>query len=87
MILKHARYDEIIKTNPADGLGIKSQSRSREEVVVPSREDVATILKAVDELALSTHKQTAKAWVRYRPLIYLAAKSGLRASELRGLPV
>lgn len=74
-----------LAVNPAAGISIKTANRERKQLVMPSREEVARCLDAADTLAAQDNKQRAKAWRRYRVLIYTAVMTGLRASELRGL--
>ena len=52
-----------------------------DEVVVPSIADIKAILAKLDEKAAAS-----PAWHRWRALIATAIHTGLRASELRGLP-
>lgn len=74
-----------IPTNPASGVSIRAESRYDEPVTVPSKQDVVALLKAADELAQSSNQQTARTWARYRPILYLAADSGMRPQEYLAL--
>lgn len=74
-----------LAANPATGIGIKTANRERKQLVMPSRNEVARCLATVDTLAVQENKQWAKAWRRYRPLMYTAVMTGMRSSELRGL--
>ncbi|ODT65014.1 MAG: integrase [Pelagibacterium sp. SCN 63-23] len=71
----------IIKHDIAAGIRIVSTSRYDEEVDIPSVSDVRALLKAADDLAASKNAQIAKTWERYRPILYLAADSGMRPQE------
>jgi len=77
-----------LQTDPASGISIKSSGRyesEESEVDIPSDQEVRDILAAVDSMG-SKNEFMEKCWARYRPMIYLAALSGMRPSEYRGLP-
>jgi integrase len=63
------------------GVSIRGSSRHDEAVVIPSEQDVQTLLSTADKLANSKNLQIQKAWERYRPMLYLAADSGMRPQE------
>jgi integrase len=46
---------------------------------------VFALLRAADDLANSTNRQIARTWERYRPILYLAADSGMRPQEYLAL--
>lgn len=71
----------IMAHDIAAGIRIVSTSRYDEEVRIPSVADVKALLRAADDLAASKNKQIAETWKRYRPLLYLAADSGMRPQE------
>jgi integrase len=48
---------------------------------------VRSMLQAADHLANHKNLQIAKPWARYRPMIYLAADSGMRPQEYLALPL
>ena len=48
---------------------------------------MGTILTTCDRLANSKNQTIAKAWERYRAMIYLAADSGMRPQEYIALPI
>ena len=52
----------------------------------PTIEEVRKILDTVDGLARSPSPKIAKMWRRYRVMVYVTVYTGLRASEIRGLP-
>lgn len=68
----------IIGSDPAENVTVSTGSRYKEPVQIPSVQDFLTILRATDRLANSKNEQIAKTWARYRPMIYLAADSGMR---------
>lgn len=70
-----------IESNIALGISVRVDSRYDEPVVIPTPEDVAALLAAADRLANSKNRQIAKSWERYRPMLYLAADSGMRPQE------
>lgn len=78
----HLRHD------PAAGISIKSGGRyetDESEVEIPSDQELRDILVAADYMG-GKNDFMRKCWARYRPMIYLAAFSGMRPSEYRGLP-
>lgn len=78
----HLRHD------PAAGISIKSSGRyetDESEVEIPSDQELRDILAAADFMG-GKNDFMRKCWARYRPMIYLAAFSGMRPSEYRGLP-
>lgn len=76
----------ILRRDPAENVAITGNSRYKEPVRIPSVPDFLTILRAADKLANSKNKQIAETWERYRPMIYLAADSGMRPQEYLALP-
>lgn len=54
-------------------------------VEIPEPGDITKILAAATERAESTNKWISKTWRRWRALLYTAAMTGMRQSELRGL--
>lgn len=80
-VMKEMSTRGIIASNVAAGISIRKDSRYTEPVVIPTLGEVMSLLRAADELANSKNKQTAKTWERYRPMLYLAADSGMRPQE------
>lgn len=76
----------IITRDPAENVTVASGSRYREPVQIPSVPEFLEILRAADRLANSRNEQIQKTWERYRPMIYLAADSGMRPQEYLALP-
>lgn len=70
----------VLATDPAAAVTIQ-QSRYRQPVEIPAIEDVQAILRAADELANHKNHWIKQAWERYRPMIYLAADTGMRPQE------
>lgn len=86
MLIEMKHQDEI-EADPALGLTIKAHGRYEDddaEVEIPSDAEVRAILAAADRMG-SKNDFMRKCWARYRPIIYLAAFSGMRPSEYRGL--
>lgn len=69
------RYDFVA------GVTVKTKSRYDEPVLIPTEKEVHELLAAADRLANSKNKQVADSWKRYRPMLYLAADSGMRPQE------
>lgn len=80
-VMKEMAMRGHIASNVTAGVSIRADSRYDEQVCIPSTEEVRRLLRAADELASSGNKQTARAWLRYRPMLYLAADSGMRPQE------
>ncbi len=76
----------VINRDPLEKVTISNRSRHREPIKIPSVEEFLSILRAADNLANSKNQQIARTWQRYRPMIYLAADSGMRPQELLALP-
>ncbi|PQO21996.1 site-specific integrase [Rhodobacteraceae bacterium WD3A24] len=73
--------------DPAAGITVKKQSRYDNPVAIPTQGEVGELLAAADRLAASENQQTCRTWSRYRPMIYLAASSGMRPQEYCALRV
>jgi integrase len=80
-IMKEMTIRGVLPHNVASGICIRADSRYHEAVVVPSKRDVVQLLAAADRLANSRNALTARTWERYRPILYLAADSGMRPQE------
>jgi integrase len=76
----------IIGEDPAQNVAIRMNPRHKEPVKIPSVEELQAILQAADRLANSRNNEIASAWERYRPMVYLAADSGMRPQEYLVLP-
>jgi integrase len=68
------------------GVTVRKASRYDEPVVIPTEREVQELLSAADRLANSKNKQTQGTWARYRPMLYLAADSGMRPQEYIVVP-
>ncbi len=71
----------VVASNVAAGITIRADSRYDTPVVIPTVAEVAALLRAADELANSKNEQIARTWRRYRPILYLAADTGMRPQE------
>lgn len=76
----------FMDSDPALGITIRKQSRYDNPVAIPTQGEVRSILEAADSLANSKNRQIQRTWERYRPMIYLAASSGMRPQEYCALP-
>jgi integrase len=76
----------VLAHDVAAGVSINGSSRYDEPVVIPTLEDVQKLLAAADRLANSKNKQIRNSWERYRPMLYLAADSGMRPQEYIVVP-
>lgn len=84
-VIKEMATRGFIGSNVAAGITIRMDSRYKEPVVIPEPGEVLALLQAADRLANSKNKQTARTWERYRPMLYLAADSGMRPQETLAL--
>jgi integrase len=71
-----------IASNVASGVSVRTDSRYDSPIEIPTPADVAALLAAADRLANSKNRKIAKSWQRYRPMLYLAADSGMRPGEV-----
>jgi integrase len=70
-----------VGANAAADVRVRRETRYSEPVVIPDQKEVEGLLAAADALANSKNLQIAKAWQRYRPMLYLAVDSGMRPQE------
>jgi integrase len=75
-----------VAANVAARINISSNSRYHQPITPPTVEEFHALLAAADRLANSNNKQIAKAWARYRPMLYLAGDTGMRPGEYLALP-
>jgi integrase len=68
------------------GISIRTNSRYDEPVSIPTKKEIHALLKAADRLANSKNGQTRRSWQRFRPMLYLAADSGMRPQEYIVVP-
>lgn len=73
-------------SNVGSGIAITAASRYDQPVTPPTVEEVQQLLAAADRLANSRNRQIARAWQRNRPMLYLAADTGMRPGEYLALP-
>jgi hypothetical protein len=76
----------VMAHDPALTVTIQAESRYGEPVAIPSIAEVRLLLSTADQLANAKNKQIARTWERYRPMIYLAADSGMRPQEYLVVP-
>jgi integrase len=87
-ILIEMKQQGFMRDDPAAGITVRSGGRSEDfdsEVEIPSDAEMRDILRAAETLR-HKNKQMEKVWGRFKPMLYLAAFSGMRPSEYRGLP-
>ena len=85
-VLREMALRGHVSSNVASGISIATSSRYQQPVTPPSVEDFYKLLAAADRLANSKNLQIARAWERYRPMLYLAADTGMRPGEYIALP-
>lgn len=85
-VMKEMALRGHIGSNVAAGVTVSSTSRYEQPVTPPSVAEVQALLAAADRLANSRNLQIAKAWRRNRPMLYLAADTGMRPGEYLALP-
>ena len=75
----------VLTTDPAARITIQ-QSRYQEPIEIPSVEEVQAILRTPQtRLRITRMSGSQQAWERYRPMIFLAADSGMRPQEYLAL--
>lgn len=74
----------VMTSDPAVGIAIQ-KSRYDEPVSIPSIEEMQTILRTADALAAHKNYWIREGWKRYRPMVYLAADTGMRPQEYLAL--
>tara|TARA_R100000789_G_scaffold98887_2_gene103831 strand:- start:12234 stop:13331 length:1098 start_codon:yes stop_codon:yes gene_type:complete len=84
-IMKEMTIRGVIPHNVAVGIGIRQDSRYKEPANIPSKQEILALLRAADALANDRNAQIARTWERYRPILYLAADSGMRPQEYLAL--
>lgn len=70
-IFANAQARGLVGANPIKAVKLRSSSRDRKEIELPSKAELRAILAATPD--------------RHKPLIYTALFTGMRSSELRGL--
>ena len=63
----------VITHDPVAEVTIRTGSRYKEPVEIPTVQELQLILQTADKLANCKNLDIARAWERYRPIIYLAA--------------
>lgn len=84
-VMKEMTMRGVLPHNVAVGICVRSDARYREPVIVPTKQEIFALLSAADALANEKNQTVAKAWERYRPMLYLAADSGMRPQEYLAL--
>lgn len=70
-----------VAANVATGVRVMQETRYDEPMKIPTPDEIALLLSAADDLAASKNEQTAKTWLRFQPMLYLAVDSGMRPQE------
>jgi integrase len=83
-ILSEAKDRQRVAINAASGITVGSGARGKQEVEIPAIADIKAILIKLDEQAAAS--PTWLAWRRWRAILATAIYTGMRASEVRGLP-
>lgn len=85
-VLIEMKHQGEIRHDPASGITIQAGGRYEDDepIEIPSDAEIRAILAAADAMG-EKNDFMRKCWARYRPMIYLAAFSGMRPSEYRGL--
>lgn len=86
-VLIEMKKRRMLASDPAAEVSVEGNSRYTDPVQIPSVAEFREILRAADRLANAKKYEIARAWERYRPMIYLAADSGMRPQEYLVLPI
>ena len=80
--------DKALTSDPTKDVFIRISKRQRNanKVEIPDLCEVHQLTKSIDQLMRSKNKQTKRTWSRYGPLFYTQLYSGMRPTEVRGLP-
>jgi integrase len=84
-VFKEMTIRGIVQANVAQGISIRADTRYEEPITIPSRQEIAALLKAADDLASCDNIHMARTWQKYRPILYLAVDSGMRPQEYLAL--
>ena len=85
-LLNEAVDSKKLALNPAAGIKVGFSEEEAEEVVIPEKKDIGRLLVELDRRAEQDSQQRAASWRRRRAMVATAIHTGVRASELRGLP-
>jgi len=87
-MLNQAITDGYLIVSPAETVAIHISGRTtgNDSAAIPSIAEVSQILAMADELAEHKNGAIKLAWKRYRPLFYTMTFSGMRPTEILGLP-
>jgi len=86
-VFKEMALRGFLGANIATGINLRTESRYDLPVQIPSKAELLALLRAADRLSNSKNLQIARTWERYRPMLYLAADSGMRPQEYLGAPI
>lgn len=91
MIVEYAVEQKWVQHNATENVKIKALrgryvDRSTKKLGIHTKDEMQAVLAAAEELANEKDQRTAIAWRRYRVILNLLVYTGLRSSELRGLP-
>lgn len=86
--LNQAVSDNLISSNPASDVNILISSRQKKasRIKIPELHEVKKLTDTIDTLMKSNDKKMYKAWSRFGPMFYTQMYSGMRPTEIRGLP-
>ena len=85
-IIGEAQSRGLVKVNAAASVKIATGGRHEAELEIPTVKEIETLLAKLNDLATQSDARRARAWRRFRAIITIAIDTGMRASELRGLP-
>lgn len=85
-VFKYAVRRELVASDPTAGLVVKLSSRHRKQIIIPSKVEVAKLLETARNKTCVEDRRVAEAWQRYYPLLLVLVYTGMRLSEVRGLP-
>lgn len=81
LALNEARRQGLLSTNPAEGISITLGSRHKANIEIPEEHEASALLQAVTAMAAESDR-----WRRYALMVKILMFTGMRPSELRGLP-
>lgn len=84
--LREAQSRDQIMTSPWQNVSIVIASRKKKARLIPQPHHAQRLLGGLQELVTTGNDRDRFAWQRYRMMIWMLLFTGLRPSEVRGLP-
>jgi integrase len=87
-ILRHGVTVEYLTHDPSAGIHIKMNRREQgRRIVIHDKEDMRRIVEKAFDLSVSNKRHVQRTWIRGAAFLSVLVYTGLRLSEVRGIPV